>query len=59
MRNLHLEIPSYAKPMKPEISDVKMPTFSFLLLGNFGKPNEILYVKMLCTVQLNEDICSL
>ena len=43
-------IPHNAKPIKPEISNVMMPLFSFLILGSFGKINEISFVEILCTV---------
>ena len=43
----------------PEISDVIIPLFSFLILGSFGKINEISSVKILCSVQLKEENCSL
>ena len=38
--------------MKPEISDVIIPLFSFLPLGNFGKSNKIAFVNMLCAMRL-------
>ena len=43
--------------MKPEIREVIIPLFSFQILGNFGKINNISFVKMLCAVQLKEEIC--
>ena len=36
-----LEIPSYAKYIKPEINDVIEPFFSFLTVGNCGKIKSI------------------
>ena len=52
-----LEIPPYTKPIKLDISEVIIPLFSFLSLGNFSKIKEILSVKKLCAVQLKEEIC--
>ena len=44
------EIPSYAKPIKPEINDVIMPLLSFLTVGNCGKIKSISFFKMFCAV---------
>ena len=54
-----LDIPSYAKPIKPTICEVIIHLFSFLSFGRFGKIKNISFVKILCTVQLKEEICSL
>ena len=38
-----LEIPSYAKPIKPDISVAKIPLFSFQFSGHLGKTMSILF----------------
>ena len=43
-----LDIPSYAKPMKPFINDAIILLLSFLFFGRFGKIKDISFVKVLC-----------
>ena len=54
-----LDIPSHAKPKKPVISNVIISLFSFLFFRKHGKIKDVSFVKILCTMQLLEEICSL
>ena len=53
-----LDIPSHVRTIKPVISNVIILLFSFLILGRFGKIKDISFIKILCAVQLKEEICS-
>ena len=53
-----LEMPLYCKPMKPEISYVVIPLFSFLSVY-VGKIKPISLFEMLCVVCLKELVWSL
>ena len=54
-----LVIPSYAKPMKPDIIVAKILLFSFLFSGNLGKTMSISFSNIWCSISFNDSICCL